>query len=481
MFRLVRCVVCVNKKAVTALGNGGNYSTGSIVPISTGKYTKVEDYYAGKSVFITGATGFLGKMFVERLLYNCKDIDKIYVLIRPKKGQDTDKRLKKIFDVPIFEKLKETRPEDLRKVTAIEGDITAPELGIKVADKQKLADQVSVVFHSAATVRFADTFDMIMNVNLEGTRKMIEFSKNMKKLDSFVYISTAYSNSNNLVIDEKLYPPIKDVEEVRRFVKEHGTNEKKVKEFLEKFPNPYALSKALCEVLLDQDRGHMPAIIVRPSIVSPILNEPVKGWTDSWVAATALFSNIARGLTNAAYGRQDVVCDLIPVDYVTNLTILAAAKGNKTKDVMVYNICSSAVNPITWKHASDLFLEESRKLGFSKRKQREVLLSMSPAVVKSMTFVLKTIPLFFADAGLVMRGKKPWHLKEHHRANHLRDLLHPFLTTSWLIKCNRTLSLIESLDEHDKRKFQCDPSLICWNEYMKIFCYGVKKYLLNGK
>ncbi|XP_045495307.1 putative fatty acyl-CoA reductase CG5065 [Colias croceus] len=481
MFRVVRCVVCVNRKAVTALGNGANFSTGSAVPVSKEKYTRIEDFYAGKSVFITGATGFLGKLFVERLLYNCKDIDKIYILIRPKKGQDPGKRLQKIFDVPIFEKLKETRPEDLRKVTAIEGDITSPELGIKDADRQKLIDQVSVVFHSAATVRFADTFDMIMNVNLEGTRKVIELSKNMKKLDSFVYISTAYSNANNLVIEEKLYPPPRDVEEVRRFVKEHGTDEKKVNEFLEKFPNPYALSKALCEVLLDQDRGHMPSIIVRPSVVSPILHEPVKGWTDSWVAATALFSNVARGLTNAAYGREDVVCDLIPVDYVTNLTILAAAKGNKTNDVLVYNICSSAVNPITWKHASNLFLDESRKHDYSKRKQKQLLLSMSPAVVKTMTFIFKTIPLFFADAGLVIRGKKPWHIKEHNRAKHLIDLIYPFTTTSWTIKCNRTLSLIESLDDHDKKQFQCDPSKICWNEYMKIFAYGVKKYLLNGK
>ncbi|XP_038214633.1 putative fatty acyl-CoA reductase CG5065 [Zerene cesonia] len=337
------------------------------------KYIRVADYYAGKSVFITGATGFLGKLFVERLLYNCKDIEAIYILIRSKKGEGVERRLQNIFDVPIFDKLKEVRPNDLKKVIAIEGDVTSPRLGIKDEDEQKLIDQVSVVFHSAATVRFADPFRTTMAVNFEGTKKVMDLAKSMKKLETFAYLSTAFSNAPKIAIDEKIYPPIKNLDEVTQFIEHHGTDEARIEEFKGHHPNIYALSKLLSEHLVNEYRGKMPSIIIRPSVVGPILHEPLKGWTDNWVASTATFSNAARGLMSMQYGSRDTVCDLIPVDYVTNFSLVAAARGNKTDEVLVYNICSSSQNPISWRYASDLFLEESRKHGYCIQKNTSVL------------------------------------------------------------------------------------------------------------
>ena len=53
----------------------------------------IVEFYRGRSVFITGATGFLGKVLVEKLLRSCPDIKAVYLLIRPKKGQDVGTRL----------------------------------------------------------------------------------------------------------------------------------------------------------------------------------------------------------------------------------------------------------------------------------------------------------------------------------------------------------------------------------------------------
>jgi alcohol-forming fatty acyl-CoA reductase len=54
--------------------------------------SKVCEFYSGKNVLITGATGFCGKVLVEKLLRSCEGIGKIYVLVRKKKQAMTHER-----------------------------------------------------------------------------------------------------------------------------------------------------------------------------------------------------------------------------------------------------------------------------------------------------------------------------------------------------------------------------------------------------
>ncbi|PSN29801.1 putative fatty acyl-CoA reductase [Blattella germanica] len=70
------------------------------ITITKMKLTEIQEYYNGKSIFITGVTGFCGKMLLEKLLRSCPGIGNIYVLIRPKKGRDIQKRLQSIFQEP---------------------------------------------------------------------------------------------------------------------------------------------------------------------------------------------------------------------------------------------------------------------------------------------------------------------------------------------------------------------------------------------
>ena len=56
----------------------------------------IAEFYQHKDIFITGATGFLGKCLLEKLLRSVPDIGKIMILMRPKKGKTVKERLDSI-------------------------------------------------------------------------------------------------------------------------------------------------------------------------------------------------------------------------------------------------------------------------------------------------------------------------------------------------------------------------------------------------
>lgn len=56
----------------------------------------IPEFYSGRSVLITGGTGFMGKVLIEKLLRSCSNLSKIYILVRPKKNIGIERRIKDI-------------------------------------------------------------------------------------------------------------------------------------------------------------------------------------------------------------------------------------------------------------------------------------------------------------------------------------------------------------------------------------------------
>lgn len=46
----------------------------------------IEEYFAEKNILVTGVTGFVGKVLVEKLLRCCDSIGDVFVLVRTKRG-----------------------------------------------------------------------------------------------------------------------------------------------------------------------------------------------------------------------------------------------------------------------------------------------------------------------------------------------------------------------------------------------------------
>lgn len=58
---------------------------------------RVAESFVGKTIFITGGSGFLGKVLIEKILRKCPNVERIYLLLRPKKGSSPKQRVDTIF------------------------------------------------------------------------------------------------------------------------------------------------------------------------------------------------------------------------------------------------------------------------------------------------------------------------------------------------------------------------------------------------
>lgn len=171
----------IRDEAITMASNTTNTFQGGKEAVDD--YISVPEFYNGRSIFITGGTGFMGKVLVEKLLRSCPGIKNIFLLVRPKRGQEINLRLSEILNGPLFDKLRKERPNDLNKIIPIHGDITSEELGISEADQALLSRMVSVVFHSAATVKFDEKLKLSVTINMLGTKRLVQLCQRMISLD----------------------------------------------------------------------------------------------------------------------------------------------------------------------------------------------------------------------------------------------------------------------------------------------------------
>lgn len=108
----------------------------------------------------------------------------------------------------LFEKVRTMFPNVQKKLHPVEGDCSLPLLGLKPEDRKVLVEEVNLIFHMAATVRFDETLRQATNINVRGTRDVIELAKqvtNIKVMYNEVSFQVDYMCSAFL----QLFPPNK--------------------------------------------------------------------------------------------------------------------------------------------------------------------------------------------------------------------------------------------------------------------------------
>lgn len=180
----------ISKKTKTVLyDENNNFEDFKCNPLI--KTKTIKEYFDNSHIFITGSTGFLGKVLIEKLLRTCDGISKIYILMRTKRGLTTALRFEEFKKHKVFEKVREKFPEILEKLVCITGDINEHQIGLSESDTELLCNRVDIVFHVAATVKFNEPLKNSVKLNTFGTQRVMDFCLKMTNLKvSFVMLST---------------------------------------------------------------------------------------------------------------------------------------------------------------------------------------------------------------------------------------------------------------------------------------------------
>jgi hypothetical protein len=157
----------------------------------------VRESLAGKHVLLIGFTGFIGKVWLAKILEEVPDIAKVYLLIRRQRSTTASRRFEKIVaESPLFENLHVRYGDDFgaflaEKTEVIEGDITQPSLGIESQIFERLKSELDLVINSSGLTDFNPDLRQALLINIDGTLAVIDF---LRRCDhaTLLHLSTCY-------------------------------------------------------------------------------------------------------------------------------------------------------------------------------------------------------------------------------------------------------------------------------------------------
>ncbi|XP_050334697.1 fatty acyl-CoA reductase wat isoform X1 [Bactrocera neohumeralis] len=453
--------------------------------------TPISDFYQNATVLITGGTGFVGKVLTQKLL-RAFELRRIYMLIRCKDNMCVEERLENFFKESIFDTIRTEQPELFRKVHAVRVDYSAIDLGIAAEDREILCDEVEIIFNVVASVKFNEKLSDAIDINVLGTKKILDLSMEMKKLKSLVHISTLYCNCNRKYIKERVYENDIGYEKIMQIFRifDDETLEKFRHCLIGDMPNTYTMTKKCAENLVNHRAFYMPAGIFRPPIVMSTYKDPFPGWTDNLYGPSGLCTWSARGLVRCIYGRANCKANMVPADYCVNAMIASAwdiarrfllrkSDTQSKEELPVYNYIFDR-NNLTWGQ----YMRMSRE-GFHEPFDK-ALWCFSYVIIPSkplhyaVAFFLHNIPAYILDFIALVTGRKRIYIKAYRKISRVIYMMSWFGLKDWRFAHNNIDELDAMLCKTQERNLlQFNMATINWREYFRSYLSGIRRYFFK--
>jgi HAD superfamily hydrolase (TIGR01490 family) len=491
---------------------------------------------AGRRVFVTGVTGFVGEALLERLLSDFPDT-RVVALVRPRGGQDGRARVRRTLRKPSFATLRERTGEGALDLLAARVEVLEGDLG----RMPELPGDIDVVIHCAGEVSFDPPVDEGFETNLGGVAELLRALRASGSTPHLVHVSTAYVAGlrSGHIAEGRLDHDVdlraewdsarrarvqaedasREPDTSARFRAEAEAKhlragaqtvsrdaEDRRKEWVRTrlvraggeraqvlgWTDCYTFTKALAERYLEESHGELPLTVVRPSIIESALARPFPGWIEGFKMAEPLILAYGRGEFPDFPASPDAVVDIIPVDLVVNAILAAAGSPPPPVDVPAYyTICSGFRNPLLFRdlyqHVREYFLEHPLpRRGRGTIGVTEWAFAGSRAVEAKLRTGERVADLAGRALEYVPRSEKVRRMAADYdrfeaRIGFLRrysDIYRSYTKAELVYVDDATAALHEALDDADKVDFGFDPATYDWRYYLQdVHCPAVTAVL----
>ncbi|XP_031498415.1 fatty acyl-CoA reductase 2, chloroplastic-like [Nymphaea colorata] len=499
-------------------------------------------FLKGKNFLITGATGFVAKVFIEKILRTEPEVGNLYLLIRSKGNVTAEDRLKnEIINSELFRCVRETHGSNyedfmLNKLVVVDGAVTDDDLGMEEAVAMELSEIVDVIVNSAANTTFDERYDVALDINTRGPYRLMKFAAKCTRLKLFLHVSTAFvngqrkgriteqpfklgdsiarerfrSSSSAPLSTSNSSPSLRssllklDVEAeiesaLRNPVNLQDKQEtQKMKEFgLEMaktygWQDTYAFTKAMGEMAIEIIKGDVPVVIIRPSVVESTSNEPFPGWMEGNRMMDPVILYYGKGQISCFLVNPKGVIDVVPADMVVNAMLAAMAKhGAKGKPgTHVYHVASSVTNPLIFEDLAKMLYDhfssspyvdyKGRKIGVPEMKLYVSWDDFSDHIWRD--FMERPGNLAAKSSAKLSRRIENVLLKSVEQAKNLAKIYEPYSFYRGRFDNSNTQQLMEEMSEEERKAFGFDVVNINWKDYIiNVHIPGLRSYVMKGR
>ncbi|MEP7052115.1 MAG: AMP-binding protein [Pseudomonadota bacterium] len=152
---------------------------------------------SGKRLVVVGGTGFLGKVWWSFLLSRFPEVERIYLVMRPKGGSTVEQRYEKdVEPSPVLDPLRTAHGANFtnfirNKLTVVAGDVVQPFCGVSSELRDELRGNIDAVVNVAGVVDFDPPLDEALEVNAFGVQNLVALARDLGGVP-LLHTSTCY-------------------------------------------------------------------------------------------------------------------------------------------------------------------------------------------------------------------------------------------------------------------------------------------------